>query len=83
MVVLDWSSLSGATFATSNVSKSGSSYSGTYQAKNAGGTVLSSVAFNSIEKLIVSGKQVDLNPPADPGVKISRSSTATATTSSA
>jgi Ca2+-binding RTX toxin-like protein len=80
VVVLDWSSLSGATFATSNVSKSGSSYSGTYQAKNAGGTVISSVAFSSIEKLIVSGKQVDLNPPADPGVKISRSSTATATT---
>jgi hypothetical protein len=80
VVLLDWSSLSGVTFATSNVSKSGSSYSGIYQAKNAGGTVVSSVAFSSIEKLIVSGKQVDLNPPAAPGIKISRTSTATATT---
>ena len=79
-LILDWTSLSGATFATSNVSKSGSSYSGTYQAKNTAGGIISSVAFTGIEKLVVSGKQVDLNPPAEPAVKISRSSTATFTT---
>jgi Ca2+-binding RTX toxin-like protein len=80
VVVLDWSSLNGATLSTSNVVKSGSSYSGTYQAKNSSGAVVSSVAFTGIEKLIVSGKQVDLNPPAEPAVKISRSGTPAATT---
>ena len=80
IVVLDWSSLSGATLSSSNVVKSGSSYSGTYQAKNSAGEVVSSVAFSGIEKLIVSGKELDLNPSAKPSVKISRSSTATFTT---
>ena len=80
VVLLEWSTGSGITFATSNVVKIGSSYSGTYQAKNAGGTVVSTVDFSGIEKLVASTKEVNLNPPVEPAVKIKRSSTATAST---
>lgn len=81
---LDWSSLTNATFSSTGVVGTGTgtskSYSGTYQAKNGAGTVVASAAFTGIEKLLVNGKEVDLNPPAEPGVKITRITTDAVTT---
>ena len=84
LLQIDWSGLSGATI-TRSVKKDGTgssaSFSGSYTAKNGSGTVLSSVAFDGIESLVLNGQAVDLNfAVASPGVTIKRTSTATATT---
>jgi len=84
LLQIDWSSLSGATI-TRTVRKDGTgttaSFSGSYVAKNASGAVLSSVTFDTIEKLTLNGQSVDLeNAVAAPGVTIKRASTTTATT---
>jgi Ca2+-binding RTX toxin-like protein len=84
VLMLDWSGLTGATFSASgvvaNTSGPGKSYSGTYSAKNSAGSVLASAAFAGIETLVVNGRTVDLEPPAEPGVKISRIGSEVATT---
>jgi Ca2+-binding RTX toxin-like protein len=84
LLQIDWTSLSGATI-TRAVRKDGTgataSFSGSYTAKNSAGAVLSSVTFDTIEKLTLNGQSVDLeNAVAAPGVTIKRASTTTATT---
>ena len=84
LLQIDWTSLAGAAI-TRNVRKDGTgasaSFSGSYTAKNLAGQVLSSVAFDGIERLTLNGQNVDLElAVAAPGVTIKRSSPPTATT---
>jgi Ca2+-binding RTX toxin-like protein len=79
-VLLDWTGLSGVTFSGEKLVKGVAGYSGMYLAKNASGTVVSSVEFSGVERMVLGGKEVDLNPPALPSVRLSRSGTATKTT---
>jgi Ca2+-binding RTX toxin-like protein len=84
LLQIDWTSLAGATI-TRTLRKDGTgataSFSGIYTAKNSAGAVLSSVTFDTIEKLSLNGQSVDLeNAVAAPGVTIKRTSTTTATT---
>jgi Ca2+-binding RTX toxin-like protein len=84
LVELDWSSLSGVSFSSAGLVAAGSgpkkSYSGTYHAKGRTGQIVASCNFSDIEKLLVNGKEVDLTPPPEPGVKVTRIGDATFTT---
>jgi len=84
LLQIDWTSLPTYTV-TKTVRKDGTgasaSFSGIYTAKNTAGAVLSSVTFDGIESLSLNGQAVDLeNAVSSPGVAISRTSEAVATT---
>ncbi len=79
VVILDWAGVTGLTFSASGLSKGASGYGGRYEARNGTGALVAAVDFVGIERLVLEGKTVNIEPPAAPAVRVKRVSAASAT----